>query len=931
MRVSARKTLVRATMAHFTNIRARLARSTITSAALGLAALPGCSESTRPPPSPSARTQGAAPLASITVATVASPAAQEPALRAPQSAIFPAEGGARRVRGNAPPGGAAQAESRADWIRVAAPATPNEGAGLVTVTIAENREAGPRSGVVMLGEQPFRVFQDGGRALVHPRLWLDPADVERLRGYARADNPVYASLREALAEARRAYDTRFVKGTWADNGGVTFSGDVSEAYAEAFAFASLLATDPKERDADAGRARALLLHVIDEAQKGVKDGAPFRSTAFAYHDRASWWGEGFPLTVDWIYPYLTAEDKAKIRPVFLRWEAALPKTAFAPWLLKGDDERRFRGAANNYYLAHLRNLVLFSLALDPQDDPPVDPGKPHEAEENSVASYLGAVKREWLPPVRALFRDGGDAAGGLPAEGFLYGTSLGYLEEALLALATSGRAGPEEQALLDGPFWGRFLDGFMHSMAPAPRVLPRAAYIGPVYPVAGYGDMLRTWVIPEWTYAFASLGIYAERAGAVDRLAASRWLVRNAVEGGAEKLGARVSGIWGNSRASMAILSFMLFDPKAPAPPDPRPKLPTAFIDRQLGRVLARTDWSPSASWFAFACAWKAIPHQIGDCGQLDFYRKGEWLTKERSGYSQSGTIATTDYHNALSLENDRIETKALSWFEPPINARGSQYLLGMAFGDPTFRAATGVGFAHAEADATPLYNRRAPRRGELGEASSVELALRSIAWLAPDHVVVYDRVASRAAGRFARFNLMLPEAPTISNHAAVSKTPSGQQIIVTSLLPPGATLTAAPDEPDNTAEGETMRARLVVEDPARPREARLLHVIEGADAGRAPSPVKLLRASAPLPFEGALVRGVLVLFPVSPIAAGAFKELRVVVPAATHGYLITGLPRGAYDATRERRGNSVTFTLRPGSALTADEAGGVVVGTLGP
>src|SRR5438270_415638 len=71
----------------------------------------------------------------------------------------------------------------------------------------------------------------------------------------------------------------------------------------------------------ARRARTLLMYVMNLAALGPATGQPFRDPCFAGCDsnrsRAS--GEGFALTVDWIYPYLSAADKATIRAVFLRW------------------------------------------------------------------------------------------------------------------------------------------------------------------------------------------------------------------------------------------------------------------------------------------------------------------------------------------------------------------------------------------------------------------------------------------------------------------------------------------------------------------------------------------------------------------------------------------------------------------------------------
>src|SRR6185295_1854874 len=61
----------------------------------------------------------------------------------------------------------------------------------------------------------------------------------------------------------------------------------------------------------------------------------------------------------------------------------------------------------------------------------------------------------------------GMASGGLSVEGFLYGESLGNLHQALLALHTAGYddptlAGPQS-ALIQSPYWDRFLNGFLHS------------------------------------------------------------------------------------------------------------------------------------------------------------------------------------------------------------------------------------------------------------------------------------------------------------------------------------------------------------------------------------------------------------------------------------------------------------------------------------
>ena len=105
----------------------------------------------------------------------------------------------------------------------------------------------------------------------------------------------------------------------ADDGGLAYPDYPTENSAQFFAFLSLVHPDEAAREDYAERARTLLMHAIGEAAKGPAEGQPFRDPNFSIFDRSRWWGEGFPLTVDWIYPSLTTEDKATIREVFLRW------------------------------------------------------------------------------------------------------------------------------------------------------------------------------------------------------------------------------------------------------------------------------------------------------------------------------------------------------------------------------------------------------------------------------------------------------------------------------------------------------------------------------------------------------------------------------------------------------------------------------------
>ena len=217
--------------------------------------------------------------------------------------------------------------------------------------------------------------------------------------------------------------------------------------------------------------------------------------------------------------------------------------------------------------------------------------------------------------------------------------------------------------------------------------------------------------------------------------------------------------IWGNALTTDAILYFMLYDPTGTPPgsiPDPRPSLPTAFYSPAIGRLLARTDWNASASWFSMLCGWETINHQDAECGQVEFYRKGQWLTKEHSSYSNDGELMTTDFHNTLSLQNHCAcpsgQPTSLQWFEGPSWDRGSQWTNGQSAGDPYNIASWGSSYAYEYADGTNLYNRPSiwtPANAAL----DILNASRSALWLKPDIVVLYDRGTSKTAG-FKRFSL---------------------------------------------------------------------------------------------------------------------------------------------------------------------------------
>ena len=735
-------------------------------------------------------------------------------------------------------------------------------------------------------------------ATTHPRLWIRPADVTRLQSWATPSNPMFANgLQPAVNAAIAAYNTQFYPSgqpnpTWPDPGDPNWVEYTTEAYAEMFAFMSLVDPDPTARAAHGQRARNLLMYVMNQAVKGADTSAtpaPFRSPSFSTYNRANYWGEAFGLTVDWAYPYFSAADKATIQKVFLRWsnECVHASTTSEehpqpigvvndPSLLA--DTTQLRWAANNYYTGHMRDLTLMSLALDPADDPLVDPSSPVTQLGNSMRSYVADVTGAWLYQQYAVYTDAptasaalgvpakglGVASGGLSVEGFLYGDSIGNLHQAMLALHTAGYDDPTvsgpQAALVQSPYWDRYLDGFLNSISATAQTPtdPNFSFMGPVYTMASYGDILHFWIVPEMANLFASIGVLDQTTGNTSRLATLRWIVENVIQGGAAHLYDRAANVWGDSYATQSILYFMLFDPSAAAPSDPRPGRPLVFTDRAFGRVLARTDWTPNATAFDYLCNWETINHQVGSANEFELWRKGEWLVKERTGYCDDFVFATSDYHDNVSIQNDTPTN--LAWFEAATSARGGQWTNGDNAGDPTMLTSSGAGWVYAYGDATNLYNR--PGSGTTA-AMDVLHASRSIVWLQPDHVVVYDRATTKTANRFKRWNLTLLADPVISGHTATVTSAGGQRLTIQSLLPAAAALTTSAAESfDRVADLEPTQYRLVIQDPSMPADVRFLHVLEAADAG---VPVgsatqQSVQSTSGTAFQGASTAGAMVV-----------------------------------------------------------------------
>jgi hypothetical protein len=753
----------------------------------------------------------------------------------------------------------------------------------------------------------------------HPRLWVRAADLPRLRSWAVASNPVYQDgLLRLATQAKADMDAGLVPGS--DPGNLNYREYPTEIYAQLFAFMSLVSPDQASRDDYAARARTLLMFALDRAVLGPAPGLPFRDPCFASCDSnaSKDYAEGFALTVDWIYPYLSPADKATIRTVFLRWSDEIVNLGYhkpEPVGVLNDpalvaSPRVYRWAFNNYFVSHMRNLGFMAMALDAADDP-----------GGSLRAYLANATGARLYMVDYLMRN--DARGGLPPEGFQYGpqTTLPAIAQFMLALHTAGQDDPAawgpQVAWNNQPFWADWVSAWLHSMSPQPTTF--VDYIGPEYQPASYGDTER-YGSRETSSVLGPMGVFAGLTGDVAQLSSLRWMQANLPPGGPAALAERARN---PNSFTIDIFYFLLFDPSGGLGADPRSALPRRFFGPGLGRILARTGWDADANWFTYKLGWGSIDHQTGDGTQFEFYRRGEWLTKERAGYDLDNGSSVN--HNALSIQNDPAPWPSTD-YRHALSQTGSQWLYVSE--DPRLLARSfGTDYVYALGDATTLYNYP-------GTLEGVTHASRSIIWLEPDHIVIYDRAATVTPGRFKRFALNVPALPAITGNRARIVTPSGQQqLVVTTLLPADAVITAglAPTLTGDPAENNRIQHRLTVEAPGGPTSARFLHVLQGAAASAIEDAASLVTSTSGTPFAGAVVNDTAVLFPVD--LGTAFSSVTYSVPSATVAHRITGLtPNGSYFVGMSTSGATTTVTVSEGGATnTADSGGVIAIGSVAP
>jgi hypothetical protein len=591
---------------------------------------------------------------------------------------------------------------------------------------------------------------------------------------------------------------------------------------------------------------------------------------------------------------------------------------------------------------------MMSLVFDPADDPAVNPSLPISILGNSLRSYIADATGAWLYQQYAMFGDPtnvcadynlpasasvGLASGGLPAEGMLYGHSYTYLLGELLALKTTGFAtaqlgGPQTALANNAPIWDRYVQGMISSLSPLQSIPAAEPYDGMTYELAGYGDVLRMYPTLEFGNMFALLGLLDQQNAYTNRLNAERWYMVNAIQGGSAQLFSRLGNPW-SWGVQETVLAFLFLDPADLSPTDPHANYPVTFYDAPAGRLVDRTDWGPTATLFDYRASWQSINHQQFDAGQFELYRNGEWLTKGLANYD-AGENGTCSYvHNTLSLQNwcaNGLPTD-LQWNEFTFWTNGTSWDSGPNGSDPVTTTSFQPGYDFLHTDLTGLYNR--PSSSPPNAALDNTNVSRSILWLKPDYMVVYDRATSRHTGLFKQFNFNLIGQPEVTNNVITSATPGGQNLTVTELLPLNSQLTVTPlaSLVNPIAELEPSNWRLSVEDPSLPADTRFLHVFQGTDAGVTPASATLIQSMAGNLMDGAAFGNTAVWFVHDTTVP--FTGTAYIVPVSVTQHYVAGLTPGAsYSVVSAVTSAGLGVTIMPAaSGVAADSAGVLVLG----
>ena len=235
--------------------------------------------------------------------------------------------------------------------------------------------------------------------------------------------------------------------------------------------------------------------------------------------------------------------------------------------------------------------------------------------------------------------------------------------------------------------------------------------------------------------------------------------------------------------------------------------LGTAYYAPGIGEVYARSGWDKHATWINLIAGPYTQSHAHQDQGSLMIY-KDAWLAYDAVIDSHSGLPQETTAHSLVRIIDggNTVEQKANYDLTGPDSKVVALH--------------RGTGFLHVAADLTAAY----------GGSAAVKQVQREIVYLEPDTVVVYDRIATKAADQIV-FQLVSPAQPAMvtgTTHDFGVKDTHGQLVHtltledLTAVAPAGTT----PSLVDLTKADSDFMAGFRFEETATGSDVRFLHVL---------------------------------------------------------------------------------------------------------
>jgi len=456
-------------------------------------------------------------------------------------------------------------------------------------------------------------------------------------------------------------------------------------------------------------------------------------------DECRWMGESSFLVYDWCYAYMTEQERSLYRANTTTW---VENWRTKPWPGLNSE--------SNYFLAYLRNEVLWGILL--------------HGDDNTAAARLldyafrDRIQDTWWPAATT-----GRQKGGVGREGTTYGRHhYGYFPVAWASVGVLGRDILAEAA----PYWPEVAYYLIYQLQPAPttgagRLQP--ASMG--YTFWPFNDTNPT----DWLNS----GTGSPNTDQTDFMTLIAWRWPNSAVGQHARQYLNTVSNRGRSRHVIALDAS-----GATAVARPFGDLPLDYY-APGGKIFnVRSAWGPNATTVWMMLGEEANGHAQTDWGTWQLWRNGRYLSRESVAYTH--TITNYAGNGTVDARYSAVPHNGL--LVNGVGNRAPTVQGGFPATTPNVRRLESrPGYAFASVDLTPLQD-RADRISPFWVHWERDfLFVRDL-----ETLVVLDRVQSTDPAHVKTFLAHCEVAPTLDGAAPNRSfcTNGPQQLVHTTLVP---------------------------------------------------------------------------------------------------------------------------------------------------